>query len=308
MYQFERSEKMKATNSNWSDYLYFLKIAEFRSLQQAAIALDVNSSTVYRRLNALEERLNVKLFERSRSQQGYDITIAGEEILKKIRAVEEVFIDIEEHFIREDSRISGHINIGVSDGIGEFWLYKYVSVFKDLYPKVDIEFITISRDGRLNHKKEADFSFVISQKTPEYMESIRIKNIFLYLCATKQLIDKYKLFENIEENLEKNIDLVMPSDALKQLDAVRWLHSCRNDSYFNFKADNFLSLYYYCIQGLGATILPDYMIDNTCLEKINPSSKSFSVFLWLVSDPQDRLTAISRIFIKFLIQQLLLKK
>ena len=49
---------------DWNDLRSFLAIARAGSLQGAARALGVNHSTVFRRLNALEAALGVRLFDR----------------------------------------------------------------------------------------------------------------------------------------------------------------------------------------------------------------------------------------------------
>ena len=51
----------------WDDIPLFLSIARAGSLAGAARTLDLNAATVYRRLNALEEDLAARLFERERS-------------------------------------------------------------------------------------------------------------------------------------------------------------------------------------------------------------------------------------------------
>ncbi len=50
---------------NWGDVRIFLAIADHGSLAGAARQLHVNHSTVFRRLNAIEDDLNVRLFERA---------------------------------------------------------------------------------------------------------------------------------------------------------------------------------------------------------------------------------------------------
>ena len=71
---------------DWNHYQYFLKVAECGNLNSAARELGVNHSTVFRRINTLENKLRVRLFERSRN--GYTLTKAGEEILDSVRQVE----------------------------------------------------------------------------------------------------------------------------------------------------------------------------------------------------------------------------
>ena len=49
---------------DWDDYQYFLKVALLGSLNGAAEALGVNHSTVFRRISSLEDKMDVRLFER----------------------------------------------------------------------------------------------------------------------------------------------------------------------------------------------------------------------------------------------------
>jgi DNA-binding transcriptional LysR family regulator len=56
---------------DWSNLEYFLSVAREGSLSKAASKLDVNHSTVARRLDKLELDLNVKLF--NRHNKGYEL-------------------------------------------------------------------------------------------------------------------------------------------------------------------------------------------------------------------------------------------
>ena len=55
---------------DWDDLRYVLAISRAGGLNGAARALDVNPSSVYRRLEALEKALEVRLFERLRAGGG----------------------------------------------------------------------------------------------------------------------------------------------------------------------------------------------------------------------------------------------
>src|SRR5258708_28385926 len=61
---------------NWDDLRYVLAISRGGGLNAAARQLGVNTSSVFRRLGALERQLEVRLFERIRT--GYRLTPAGE--------------------------------------------------------------------------------------------------------------------------------------------------------------------------------------------------------------------------------------
>ena len=50
--------------TDWDDYRYFLAVAEEGSLSAAANRLRASQPTVGRRIASLEDRLEVRLFER----------------------------------------------------------------------------------------------------------------------------------------------------------------------------------------------------------------------------------------------------
>ena len=62
----------------WDDFRLVKAIADTKSLNGAADILNINHSTVFRRLSDLEKRIGTMLFERHRS--GYALTPAGEEM------------------------------------------------------------------------------------------------------------------------------------------------------------------------------------------------------------------------------------
>ena len=63
---------------DWTDVRHFLALARTGSVRAAGSELGVSHSTVARRVEALEERLAARLFDRSRD--GYTLTAAGARI------------------------------------------------------------------------------------------------------------------------------------------------------------------------------------------------------------------------------------
>src|SRR5260370_36298891 len=71
---------------NWDDLRYVLAISRGGGLNAAARQLGVNTSSVFRRLGALEQQLEVRLFERIRT--GYRLTPAGGAVAETARRLE----------------------------------------------------------------------------------------------------------------------------------------------------------------------------------------------------------------------------
>src|SRR5918912_219609 len=71
----------------WNDFKLVRLVAEAKGLAGAAERLGVNHSTVFRRLDQLEDALGTKLFERHRT--GYALTPAGEEMASLAERMDE---------------------------------------------------------------------------------------------------------------------------------------------------------------------------------------------------------------------------
>jgi DNA-binding transcriptional LysR family regulator len=63
---------------DWDDVRYFLAVARRASVRAAAAQLDVNHTTILRRIAQLETRLHSQLFEKLPA--GYRLTEAGEQV------------------------------------------------------------------------------------------------------------------------------------------------------------------------------------------------------------------------------------
>ncbi len=67
-----------AKTVNWDDLKFFLAVARYKTISQAAKSLDVQHSTVSRRIKALEKNMGVSLFRRANN--ACELTQAGEKI------------------------------------------------------------------------------------------------------------------------------------------------------------------------------------------------------------------------------------
>ena len=109
--------KTKSSDLPWDDLRTLLAVARGGSLAAAARRLGVNHSTVFRRINALEARLGLRLFERLRS--GYLPTAAGSELLESAERIETELLDVERRLAGRDLRLTGAIRLTAPDDVAE---------------------------------------------------------------------------------------------------------------------------------------------------------------------------------------------
>ena len=72
---------------SWDDFRIVKAIADRGSLAEAAKALRINQSTVFRKLGQIEQRIDARLFKRNRS--GYTLTPRGEEMVRLAERMEQ---------------------------------------------------------------------------------------------------------------------------------------------------------------------------------------------------------------------------
>lgn len=122
---------------DWNDLRHFLAVARGGSTLAAAESLRVNQSTVARRIAALEQALGVALF--ARSQSGYRLTEAGEELLAPAERAEleaETIHRLAEQRLR---RLAGTVRVTASEALANTFLNPCLREFNQLYPDMRVE-------------------------------------------------------------------------------------------------------------------------------------------------------------------------
>ena len=125
------------TMSEWSDFRYFLAVSRVGSLSGAARELQVNQSTVGRRLLALEASFGVRLFDRT--PEGYALTAAGETIRSEVERLEEGFLGVERKLSGGDARVSGVVRLATSETLASVFVTPNLARLKSIYPELSIE-------------------------------------------------------------------------------------------------------------------------------------------------------------------------
>ncbi|VEP11626.1 Transcriptional regulator, LysR family (fragment) [Hyella patelloides LEGE 07179] len=119
----------------WDNLRYILAIARSQSIAGASRQLKVHHSTVFRRLNALEEGLGVRLFERVST--GYVLTVAGEEMYQTATEIEAKIIALNRHIIGQDRKPKGLIRVTTTGSLFYSLLTPCFAAFQREYPEIE---------------------------------------------------------------------------------------------------------------------------------------------------------------------------
>jgi DNA-binding transcriptional LysR family regulator len=109
----------KQLNDSWDSFRYFLAVARTGTLSAAANQLQIEHTTVGRRIRMLEDELKSPLFHRS--NQGYELTEAGQRLFLTAEVVESAVVSAKAEAVGE-KQIAGTVRVGAPDGFGTVFL------------------------------------------------------------------------------------------------------------------------------------------------------------------------------------------
>lgn len=284
---------------NWDDYFYFLRVARLGSLNAASKTLEVNHTTVLRRINALEEKLEVRLFDRLKS--GYVLTESGKELYNQIDQIEDDFLSAERNLSGRDIRYEGTIKLSTTDTLGQHWLPSYVKKFKELYPEILLDI-----DIRTNYtdltKREADIVIAAVNRHPDYMIGKVLAPIEIRLYASNDYVESNGRPLSPEDLAEHK--LLILNDSLGNIGFNEWLKSLVPKSAIHLSCNMLTGLYSYTLQGLGIAPLPTYVGEGNCrLTCVMDVPEKFYHKIWMLTHPDLKNTRRIKAFMQFMYHQ-----
>jgi molybdate transport repressor ModE-like protein len=143
------------TRFSWDDLRLFLAVEREGGVLQAAEALGVNHTTLYRRLATLEERLGARLIERG--GRGVTLTAAGEELLAAAERMNAAADNALLKLTGRDLAPAGTVRVTAPDDLMHYVLIPALPSFNALYPKIQVELVVDNRHLNLT-RREADIA------------------------------------------------------------------------------------------------------------------------------------------------------
>jgi DNA-binding transcriptional LysR family regulator len=139
---------------DWDDIRYFVELARQGKLSATARVLDVEHSTVARRIGMLEARLGVRLFDRL--PKHWALTVEGEELLAQARRVEDEAMA----FARAGagaSALRGVVRLSAPPTFASSFLVPHLGALRARWPALTLEIIGEIRQADL-YRREADLA------------------------------------------------------------------------------------------------------------------------------------------------------
>ena len=132
----------------------FIAVVELKNFTKAGESLNLSQPSVSTHIKNLENIFGVTLINRSVRQKTIVITENGFTLYKRAKEIINL-LDITHMEVRNTSNsLKGHLKIGASLTIGEYILPKFLAIFSEKYPDIDIEIFIENTSIICSHLKE----------------------------------------------------------------------------------------------------------------------------------------------------------
>lgn len=279
----------------WDDLRVFLTIAREGSLSAAARRLNVDQSTVGRRLAALEETTNARLFDRT--PRGYLLTAAGEAVLPRAEEIEGAALSVERKLLGQDARLEGRVRLATSDGFAVWFVIPRLQALRAQQPGIEIEVVTGNPPVNLA-RREADLSLRFSKPAQPSVIARRLGVGTWAVYGSASYVERHGL-PHAARKLEGH-DVIAFSDDLSGTVGARWLRDNGERGRAVMRSDSLLSHAAAVAAGLGISPLPCLCGDvHPELRRIFPRTIGHHD-IWLVVHPDVRTSARVRAVMDYL--------
>jgi DNA-binding transcriptional LysR family regulator len=281
----------------WSDLQYFLAVVERGSIGAAAQALQVNHSTVLRRIANLERTLSVRLFDRL--PRGYALTAHGHELAASVAGVPEQLDAAQRRVTGADLALSGTIRVTAPDTLGQELLLPLFVEFQAMHPRVRLELTTGSTFLNLT-QREADVAVRGSNKPPENLVGRRVGVIQTALYASRAYLKTLKA-----RHTASDYRWVGHDAALAHLQSAKWIAKHVAPDRVVLRVDSLVAMAQAVEAGMGVGwLLCPLGESRTGLKQLQPPVAELDTQVWVLTHPDLKRVARIKALTDFLHERL----
>ncbi len=280
---------------DWDDLRVALAVADAGSLAGAARALDVNHTTALRRLDALEARLNTRLFERQRG--GYVPTEAGELLAQEARAIAPRIHDIERRLLGRDLRLTGTVRLTTAFVTMAYLLPQALADFARAQPGIEVE---VAESGALLDlsRRQADVALRLSHQVPEHWVGRQLGTAQYRVYAKRGASGLPQRKTPLAQLLAAAPWIAFEREGTANRFG-RWMQQRIPAQQVRLRVDIFNSIVSMLRTGLGVGVLPTFVAaSEPDLMAVSADIDELATPLWILTHPDLRRTARIQAFMQ----------
>ena len=281
-----------AASLDFTDLPLILALARERTLAGAAERLDIDLSTVFRRLNALEQRLRVRLFDRS--PRGYQLTAAGERAAAAAERVETELHSVDREISGRDQHLSGVLRVTSSETLSYAVLPRLFARFHESHPRIQL---ILSIDNRVLDlgRREADVALRVRRPVDPGLFGRKLTNIGWAFYGPRSMSGNLRR-DGRSFNFSRLAVIGWDEPAL--IVASEWIAAHVAEERIVYRSNSLVNQLMAVGAGIGVALLPCYLADrDDSVRRISPVLPDLASELWIVTHQDLRNTARIRAFL-----------
>ena len=280
---------------DWNDLRYFLELARQGRLAPAARRLQVDQSTVGRRIAELEKALNTQLFHRAPS--GFVLTERGHRLLALAESIEGNTVAIAEN-AGQAAALTGTVRLATMEGLASFYVAPRLVGFHASHPGILVELIISTQLLNLT-KREADVSLSFVRPSGPRLIVRRIGQVDLCLYGTPAYLEQHGTPRSLDDL--RHHRFVAYIDDLVQISEVLWLYDAIQEPNVVFRSTSMISQHNAAAAGLGLVMSPSFIAAGDArLRPLRIEGLSVKRELWLSTHEDFRYMARVKALMDFL--------
>jgi DNA-binding transcriptional LysR family regulator len=267
---------------DWDALRVFLAVARAGRLSAAARRLNVEHTTVSRRLAQLEAELGVPLFYRTVS--GHLLTAHGQNLLPSAEAMESAAVSAASRAREGSATLAGRVRLALAPEFASRWLARHLPAFHARHPQIQLQVLVGTRQRDLS-RGEAELAVQSPRPQQQGLVAVRIARAAAALYAAKSLTGGRRLRIASVESM-RGLGLLAYTSSFLMLQDAPWFQPVL-DSCVVLETNSTHLLLAAARAGLGVAVLPHFVArghDDLLLVSDDVSEHD----VWLVTHPEFR--------------------
>ena len=262
---------------NWDNLRYVLVVANKGSIAAAARELGVNRSTVLRRINAFQDSLNCRIFERG--DAGYALTPEAEKMIDAAREVEATLFTMQRQLAGRELRLEGELRVTTTDTFMVAVLGPHLASFRERYPYIVVDLLVTNSVLDLN-RRDADIAVRPTAQPDPGLVGRRLRDIEFAVYATPDVAAGLPAGDPFGGRW------IGFADSLRPTPIGKWFEATVNAARIGLRCDSFVALRSAAEAGIGLALLPRVLGDQSAgLVRVDVPIEDLSTGLWLLTHP-----------------------
>ena len=281
---------------NWDEIRTAYQVARSGTVSGAADVLGMHHATVIRHIDALEQRLGVKLFQRH--ARGYTSTEAGQDLLRVAQATDDQFTQLAGRIKGQGEGVSGDLVV-TSLGMASRMLTPILVAFQAEHPDVRIRYRTGDRVFRLEYGEAhvAIRAGTMPEEPDNVVQPLIQQN--MALVASDAYIARFGLPKD-EDDL-KNHWFVSHDTPNSKAPFIKWLQELVPEDRMLYRVTENRNMQDAILAGAGiGFVVAQELAINPSLTEVVPRREEWSAPLWLVTHVDLHRTTKVQTFSRFL--------